>query len=381
MLRRISFLTLFAILFSVLPGGAAPAYAQNEHAGHYKAYNEALDSGDLPAAADHAQAAWRAAEREMGDNQTTAILAYNFANLIYYSRPADAIAPLNRVIALTGEGHEIFGAEAPVVMLAYVEASADEKSLGKKKALRRILEEKEAAGAPPNLLAARAWLHIAYDEMRRKKYERAEKSTAFAIRHYRDFQPSMPREAAGALITGGVARVAGRSRNNTDLIEAAQFFDEATGLFPPQVSIETFDPLLAAAIAWQAATWSAAQSDNSGGSGIGSRVIKKAPDLDRTSNVTWDPPKPEGGCVLDWEKRDLPSFPESDLNKGYLGAVLVGFHIDGLRISGGRMLAEVPERSRFGEVALEATADWTLKQEPGPECRSNHLSVVLFIIK
>ena len=81
---------LLAVVMSVWLAPTVSSYAQNEHVVHYLAYNKALDDGDSIAATEHAEAAWRTAEAELGDHQTTAILAYNFADQIYYPRPADA---------------------------------------------------------------------------------------------------------------------------------------------------------------------------------------------------------------------------------------------------------------------------------------------------
>jgi hypothetical protein len=62
---------LFAVVFAAWLGLTVPSSAQSDHVAHYKAYSEALNRGDPIAAVEHAEAAWRAAETELGDNQTT----------------------------------------------------------------------------------------------------------------------------------------------------------------------------------------------------------------------------------------------------------------------------------------------------------------------
>ena len=73
-----------------------------DYKAEYKAYNAAIEAGDEAEAIKRAEAAWQAAETELGDNQTTAILAYNYASLIYDKQPEKTTAAINRVMALTG---------------------------------------------------------------------------------------------------------------------------------------------------------------------------------------------------------------------------------------------------------------------------------------
>jgi tetratricopeptide (TPR) repeat protein len=373
---------LFAVVFAAWLGLTVPSSAQSDHVAHYKAYSEALNRGDPIAAVEHAEAAWRAAETELGDNQTTAILAYNFANQIYYPRPADAIAPLKRVIELTGESSELFGAEEPGIMLLYVEARTDDKPREKNNALRRILTDRETTNSPQNLLAARAWIYLFTVDIQKKRYRRAQQSAAYAIRHYKQYQSSLTHEAAQAYIAEGIARVAGPTRNAGDLREAVELFNQAIELFPPQLNIESFDPLLATSVAWQLIAHAANTTDNPGRPKLGSRIPRNPSNLASIAKVKWVTPQPDPHeCEFDWEKHKIPTFPDSALIKGYLGGVLIGYHIDGKQVVGARILAEVPRQSEFGEVTLEAVKTWELAAEPSVDCRSNILTSVRFSIR
>ena len=131
---------LCTAMISVWLGATTLALAQKEHVVQYKAYNAALETGDMIAAAEHAEAAWRMAETELGDNPTTAVLAYNYASMMYYAQPVNAIEPLKRVIAITGPSDPQFGAEEPGIMLAYIEAATDSAPRKKNEVLHQILK-------------------------------------------------------------------------------------------------------------------------------------------------------------------------------------------------------------------------------------------------
>lgn len=357
------------------------AHAQRAHIPFYKHYNEALAAGDFATAATAGEQAWRAAEADLGDHQTTAILAYNYAALIYFTLPEKAIEPLERVVAILGEGSDMFGAEPPGLMLAFARASADDdKTL--KAALRAKLEAAEAATSETTILSARGWFLVGADELGRRRFKNAVDALSISLRHFDDFQKYAPMEVARALIARGMAYVAGQNRNNEDIVNANFDFNNAIALFPPQTSIETFDPLLATAVAWDAVARIAAKTDNKKGLTPGSNFERKAPKLKGDERVKWAKAKPpHESCLLDWKPRKRATFPSADVSRRLIGGVLIGFHIEGAKVVDARVLAEVPERSRFGERALSAVSTWELKTPLINEaCGKNILSVYQFIL-
>lgn len=361
---------------------ADAAYGQDQHVAYYKLYNEALEAGDRAAALKNAEAAWRAAEDELGDQQTTAVLAYNYAWLVYPSDQASAIEPLERVIAIVGEDSGLFGDEIPKLMLDYVRAvvSTDDRALKRK--LTKTLEETEESNPSENLLSARAWFHISSYEMTRNRFDSAETAATASLRHYAPYREQTPKEVASVLIARGISKVARNNRDNIDIVEANQDFYDAVALFPPQQDIETFDPLLAAAMAWDSAAYAAARSDNPGRAKLGSRIVKKPPELAAIDTFQWATPRPTvEECNLQWKTREPPKFPQRDANRGYLGAVLIGYHFEGNEVTGVKLLAEVPERSDFAEIALESVEDWRLETAPAKECRRNNLTNFLFVLR
>jgi len=90
--RKLGFpLTILAVSIAFfLPAMAYQDQNSSEtptHITEYKAYMAALDSDDRNAAARHRKAAWDAVEEAHGDHQLTAILAFNYAQLVFMSDP------------------------------------------------------------------------------------------------------------------------------------------------------------------------------------------------------------------------------------------------------------------------------------------------------
>ena len=357
-----------------------PAQAGSYKA-EYKAYNAALDAGDLAEAIKHAEAAWRAAEEELGDNETTAILAYNFANAVYFSEPDRAIEPLKRVIALAGSQDEMFGADQPELMLALSAYRSEPTSKDKRTKLHSVLKQSEETKRKPALLPARAWTVLATDYINFSRFARAEKYSNFAISNYETVSDKSPEEFAQALIIAGVTRTA-KATKTSDIAEALYFFDRAIDLFPPQKDIETYHPLLATALAWHATAYSVAASNR--------RInIKSVHDLaDEKLGVeagipTWETPRPND-CTFSSVSRDVPKFPDQAARDYEVGAVLLGYHLDNDgKPEGLRILGEVPYASDFGKAALKAASTWQLNlAEPTrPECQRNLTTSIPYTFK
>ena len=189
-LRNLSLVRNFCVAMIGVWLIATGAAAEPPHETHYRAYVEALAAGDRDLAIAEAEAAWRAAEALLGDDETTAILAYNYADLIYNTRPEDAIEPIRRVIALTGEADEMFGADAPIVILLLAETSAEDAPHAKFVELRKKLTEREQWGAPPSVAAALAWTAVSYEEMGRRRFDRAKDAADYALTHMRGLDAS-----------------------------------------------------------------------------------------------------------------------------------------------------------------------------------------------
>ena len=80
--------------------------AEPTHLREFAAYQAAFAKGDLSATIEHARTAWQAAELELGDSATTAILAYNYArsSFAYADVRDSAAAAYRRTLALSESG-------------------------------------------------------------------------------------------------------------------------------------------------------------------------------------------------------------------------------------------------------------------------------------
>ena len=377
-LRNLSLVRNFCVAMIGVWLIATGAAAEPPHETHYRAYVEALAAGDRDLAIAEAEASWRAAEALLGDDETTAILAYNYANLIYNTRPEDAIEPIRRVIALTGEADEMFGADAPIVILLLAEASAEDAPRTKIVELRKKLTEREQSGAPPSAAAARGWTLISNNELDRRRFDRAKEAADYALTHMRGLDASNV-SLASTLVLGAMTRVAGSKRNKEDVAEAIEMLDEAIDLFPPQISIESFDPLLAKALAWRAATTAAIWSDNSLLDGPRSR---KYNDPDQSWRIKWvNKDRLANLCKFDWKKRTDWQYPNPYSFRRELSSVVIGYHLDEMgRTTDLRILAEVSPHAKFGRNTLKEVSKWALKEPPPVQCRSNHIAIFYFYI-
>lgn len=375
---KILFATLLTLLVSV---STSPAEASDKHLEAYRNYKAALEMGDNEAVKLYAREAWRAAEKELGDHQTTAILAYNYANWVYGIDPEIAIEPLKRVIAIAGEDNDLFGADLPIIMLRYCEANIaldDDKSAHN--ILRKLMESKRKEGLPFSIVAARAWRELAFHEIDQERFDRAERYAQRAERHIQEAAPDQLQVVISILYANGLALVAGGKRSKQDVEDAYWYFNRAVGLFPPQKDIETLNPLLAKVLAWRSATVVAGRSD-AYMKNTRSPKIQESDTL-KYANIVWQTPKPENDvCELSWEERIPPGYPKKELRKGTVGAVLLGYNItDNGLVKDARILAEVPGKTGFGEEALASTKEWRLEKSTPPECRQNLVAHISYMI-
>lgn len=364
-----NFFAIASALILAAFAGVFEASASETYKEQYRAYVAAVESGDADEAIARGESAWLAAEKELGDSETTAILAYNYASLIYIRTPEKAIEPLNRVIALTGDASPIFGDEPPILMLRVASAASDKESRQKIRELRKMLQIAKENSVKPTLLSARGWLEVARSELSNNYNSTAIKYADIAVEQFEMISLEGDMGLPQALILSGVGRMRPNRNREENLTEAIYRFDRAIEFFPPQESIETFHPLLAATFAWHQASFAIAHSLDDVDV---SKIHEKSDRLlgPNAGQYKWVRPRPpEESCQLEWENRQAPEYPSKAGRIGYVGAVLMGYHIDDSgRIYGSRVLAEVPSSTKFAENALKVMESWNLKPGfNGPE--------------
>ncbi len=311
------------------------------------------------------------------------MLAFNFAQLTYPRTPAAAIAPLKRALEITGEDFSIYAGHDPILLLAYVEAAAPDAPKAAAKTLRRAAQERRETQRTDDIVYARARLLLAAGALAAGRYSQAERDADEAVRVYREIETKLAPEMAAALVASGTSRIAGRTRSRGDLVDAFEQLDRALAMFPPQPGLDGFDPMLATAMVWHAAAYSVAETDFKSGDRLRDRAAAKRSDV--VDSATWLDPKPSyEECGFDWGRRKPPDYPRKSLDRGGLGAALIGFHVreDGA-VDGARILAEAPTRSVFGETALESTKLWRLQNAGAmdPACLRNNLTIFYFVMR
>jgi hypothetical protein len=374
------FQVIAIIAFALVSGGVAHADYKSE----YKAYMAAIDAGDAQSAMSHADAAWRAAEGELGDHATTAILAYNFANLVSDTDPESAAKAYDRALAITEAG--IGSLPAADLRLRGGEARlrADPDNAALADALIAILGETASQAEALADPSARAWRTIAAYWLGNNKSDRAKDAADAGIPLAANSAQRDNRLYAELLLFGGVARVSKSRRTESDIIEAVSLFDAIFPLFPPQQDIDSFDSLLGLAMAWQHSIWTLTESVGGTKSIKSGSRLPTGEDLkaayeramqaqDEGEVFTWREPRPEMcKTAIVWKTRDPPEYPMQAIRKGYIGAVIIGYDLTEDGVLRTKVLGEV-NGGVLSQRAVESMSDWKLMQPPPPACAKNNV--------
>ncbi|MEM9168680.1 MAG: energy transducer TonB [Pseudomonadota bacterium] len=383
---------LIAVLLSSATAGPASA---SDYMQAYREHVAALERGDRQAAAEAGERAWRLAEDEIGGSRETALLAYNFASLVYWDRPEDAIAPFVRAGELLGPRADAFGAEDPELGAALCRARRADANAADHKALDQLIDRRRASGeTAASIMGARALQMIANRRLEKRQTRKAIAAADEAVDMFRAVAPAVKALQASPLMTGAAARIADiarRSRRDARrqkpvLVEVYRALDDIIEMFGPQTSIETFDPILAVAYGWSAAAGALEETLFDGDEQPSAAEMALADRPAGYGAVKWaDGVKPaDGECAVVWLARKAPPYPQGDANRGTVGAVVVGYHIGEQGLAEGvRVLSEVPEKSKFSEFALKAVETWRADTASlaNPQCRRNRLVVFKFALQ
>ena len=372
--------------------GAAQAQEGKTHLIAYKAFTEAQAAGDKEAVIRHGEAAWRAAEAELGPHETTALLAQNLVYEAIWTEPDIARPAAARALELGRDGLGLSNLSLPELEIADAYLQATEKRSGERR--DRLTAALIAEDAPLTALrigAAQRAANLLVDE---NDDEAAYVVTTALARELEDAD-DVP---TGVLALTNMQRVVAmlaqkkyRSGLPTErltvradwkdrLKDAHVLIDHTAALFEPQEDIEDFDPLFAASYAWHSVI------------GALERTHKIEVSEDWTfegRQMTFLPPAIAGReseneepvCPITWEERSL-RYPRGAQRKGYIGGVLLGYHLtaDG-RVEDARILSEVPA-DRFGPAILRQVERWQAETDGvSPECLRNQVASIQFIMR
>jgi hypothetical protein len=380
-MRRLIFSFVFLLIATV---------AQAGHKSEYSAYRQAIAAGDYAKAARHGEAAWRAAEKELGDTKTTAILAFNFAELVVINEPAKAIEPYARAGAIGEKIETGIALEDIAVGLDSAAFVLAPESKQRRIALEKALEARVAKKFSASPVSAYGWILLSQFETRTDDTSAALKYADRALAEANALGASVDKRLLRtALIYAGIMRVSIRTRSEQSVREAVEYLERSFNYFPPQKSIDEFDPLLARSIVWRATIDALAKSTDpqepeSRNPGQKADDFQKA--IDRASipsagnRVGWrDGPKP--GCsAVAWDVQKKPKYPPAAARESRIGASLIGFDMDGVRVKRAVVLAD-SFKTGFGAAAVEAMKAWTAKSPLSAECARNHTILVVYSLK
>lgn len=371
-----------AILLSLAFFLFAPA-AYADYRSEFAAYRQALKDGDYVKAAKHGEAAWRAAEKELGDTKTTAILAFNYAELVVTREPAKSVEPYARARAISEKTDTGLIAEDIAAGSDYAALALAPSDKQRRKKLQASLGDRMAKKLPASPVSAYGWVLLSQLEARDGDTPAALK---FADRGLADVEamgePIDPVLMRTALVYAGIMRISYRSRNEQSVGEAVRYLERSFAFFPPQKSIDDFDPLLARAMVWRATVGGLAASEPPRVE-TGSRIetgedYQKAIDSNSTAGIInkalWQEPRPALCPAIAWEIQTVPKYPDGARRDYQIGATLIGFEMDGAKVKRSVVLADMFE-SGFGAASVEALKTWRAKSPVSPECARNLLSM------
>ena len=348
---------------------AGPLQAAAPHLIEYSAYKKAFEAGDVPSALRHGEAAWQEAEKALGDDATTAVLAYNFARLAF-AFPATAERALQayeRALVLTERGIGDLSAQDVRIGLTEVRLILRQNESTTANELARLLTERQRANVPASDLSAHAWKTLAIARMRDMDHDTVIAYADIAAAEAQALQPPDQQVLVDSLVLGAMARLSrsGPEKTQETIDEAIQRLDRVIALYPPQRDIDSFDPLLAKALVWRASVQAMVGTEKDP---IDVLSLIRMSDDGRPSNC------PDIAALL---QRTPLEYPDNALRTGRVGAVLFGLDWKGTAVDRVVILAE-PAGTGFGAATETTLRSWTLSQPVPEACGKDFVSFVSF---
>lgn len=380
-----------AAIFALL---SLPASA--DYKSEFQSYSSAVASGDLAGALTHGEAAWRAAETELGDAPATGVLAYNFGGIASRYAVQKAVEPFERALVIADKVDTGLNRDDIVLRLAEARVNADPSN---KDLAHSLAESLKTAPEEEGTLEARAyaWRTLATLQIASGDFDAGFASKFYAAMAFADHavavvekvKPLNKRGLREALYLAGSARITGSSHQQKHLLEAIDILDRALELFPPQESIDAFDPFYAKTIASRLSIRTLASSlpkrRSQPGSGVDSeRIVKAASKFDADSMVKWRTERPEF-CKVDrvedvWRERKAPKYPKQAENDGYVVTILVGYDLNETGVERTLILPDF-SGAGLGDAAVQSMKSWKLVAPQPEECRKNRLTYFTFDLR
>ncbi|GGY41045.1 hypothetical protein GCM10007148_07030 [Parvularcula lutaonensis] len=354
----------------------------------YRAYQAAMQSGDGQAALVHARTAWEDAKVSLPVSENRAALAQNFATIAMFSDdPAAALPALEDAILHAEQGFGTSNYDLPNLLFFRAYVRSAEKPRNMALALAAVEAAEGVTGnailAPHSALARRLLAkRLIEREAGDKAFDLMTPLTdqAFSKEGY-DLEALQADLSLRMVAAFSDLPIGERFTNLQPEVGADTFIDRLEKVlfdwrrhmnrFPPQKSIETYNPVLAKTEASEGLTTAYYRSYANG-----PRVEAFIASLPRRRTGII---RSERCDAIKWKKNPM-RFPASQ--SGYNGAVIVGFHLnrDG-KVEGERLLAEIPA-DRFGERAVKQVGKfWADTTGVSDACLRNRRYDVQFYTK
>ena len=370
---------LVLLLWTLGCGVAAADSTEPEYLLEFRAYRDALERGDAVAAAKHSYNAWQDSDNALGNHRLTAVLAYYHGLLVIFSDKPSARLALNRVAELQELAPDDVDVFELAVYRTYLDFAGDPGKRRTAAALRDALRDSMATGVPGSPVLAEIWLELGAADLAAGRHGRAIECADSAERMLHDSEDY--RSLATAKLIRGAAILVEDAIDLSAGLAAHKEFESARSLFPRQMGIDSFDPVLAQVIAWDAAAGAARVS--MGGGDYPPHEHDNANNHHSDTSVFDRGVYPDDCGAVEWAVRTPPEYPPGALRKNFIGAVLVGFKIaDDLTVEDARVLAEVPSE-RFSGAVLTAVQSWRARPlvNENAACRENQILRATFAIE
>ncbi|MEE4210651.1 MAG: hypothetical protein V2I43_15470 [Parvularcula sp.] len=358
---------------------SAPAYAL-DWKDSYRAYAEAMQTGDRDAAVRHAREAWEGAQSALPPSENRALLAQNYANLILLGDASAATAPLEDAEAMGEAGFGLASQPLPVTRfyLAMARSEAEPRNRRLVGAARKAFDQvPEGTGYLNELVTLGTRLGLRLIEIGDPQDAQSLSRNLIARLHQSgEPDPARLLDLEGLALVGAVksrpiqpsdrkptnlrSADSGTDRFVQQLRESFAGFEKIRDLIPNPRSIDDFDPREAQALAWQAIVRSyLLRYTGEKEGGYDQEPIGLS--SDRCPELTW--------------LNDPLRIPRG--NSGFNGGVIAGFHIDDEgRVYGERILAEVPQE-QFSPFMLDQIGRIKVDLASAPEgCRRDRVLTV-----
>jgi hypothetical protein len=356
---------------------SAPANADDPFA-HYRAYEAAISAGNIQAASEAAQKAWRTGERVWnGDNPNLPGLAFNAAwTLGLLNKTAEAREPALRAVALAAQYPDKVNIKEAQFLATYATLVA-QPSRGQIDAFDTAAKALEGS-AWDDFLLARSYSDAARIAL---NFNQARKAQQFVARGLAETQRlggdnSNLRTNFQVMQTMTSLQLGDYRRAVTEAVEARRIYGRPKS---------ERDLNWASLAAWEAAARSVYLSRRLSPSSTGTRIQNREdapPDWNKDElRALSGGPEECRDIELKRSGRDGPqgiTFPASEMSDGMVGGAIVKAQLDQTgHVLSTDILASLP-RPVFGSAAAQGISGWRYELPPGlPEqCRFVNVTVM-----